>query len=112
MSSRSFSTTTKKFVQLIGRVTLRDVADINGSNGPEWANKVQNVAETIENEVGDSYTGTNISSTHTATPAKRRSFVRNPSSRCPFQFRPGRPGIFKLTCRFSVGADQSNTSTT
>ncbi|KAG6018179.1 hypothetical protein E4U43_007262 [Claviceps pusilla] len=48
---RSVSTTARNLLKLVGRVTLGDVEKLNGHSGPDWAQKVQRAAESIESEV-------------------------------------------------------------
>jgi len=50
--SRYFSSTARRLIKLVGRVTLTDVEAINGTNGPQWATNVEQVAGKIESEVG------------------------------------------------------------
>lgn len=51
MSHRGFSTTTKRLIQLVGKVSLSDVTRINGADGPKWVTNVETVAAALESDV-------------------------------------------------------------
>ncbi|KAG9252509.1 uncharacterized protein F5Z01DRAFT_660851 [Emericellopsis atlantica] len=53
MSARGFSTTSRRLLELVGRVSLQDVVQINEKSGSQWAENVQSVASTIESQRTD-----------------------------------------------------------
>ncbi|ODA80586.1 hypothetical protein RJ55_03545 [Drechmeria coniospora] len=53
MSARGFSTTARRLLRLVGRVSLEDVLQLNDKDGPKWVGNVQGVASAIESQRSD-----------------------------------------------------------
>ncbi|KAK2777403.1 hypothetical protein CKAH01_12088 [Colletotrichum kahawae] len=53
MSIRGFSTTARKLLELVGKVSLQDVKQVNETSGAQWAENVQIVASSIESQRTD-----------------------------------------------------------
>ncbi|KAK1507575.1 hypothetical protein CTAM01_02687 [Colletotrichum tamarilloi] len=51
MSVRGFTTTARKLLELVGKVSLQDVTKVNETSGANWAENVQIVASAIENQM-------------------------------------------------------------
>ncbi|KAJ0158569.1 hypothetical protein CTA2_11309 [Colletotrichum tanaceti] len=53
MSTRGFSSTARRLLELVGRVSLQDVVKINEPSGAKWAKNVETVASTVESQRTD-----------------------------------------------------------